>query len=705
MKRKKQTIRSRRRGKTLRLLLAAVLALALCACGRREPGRPESTPVHSPSAAPTAAPTPAAPSPSPAPETTEAPQHLSPEEALTIACEPFSEYDPFDEAEGPDLLLLRLTQTPLLCRRADGSFSETAEGAGAAGLRVVSRGDGSTVLRIAMRENIRYSDGSYADVDDLLFTLYVLLDPDYDGRLALRDCAIAGLEAYRTATSPAVLEKYEALYGEASAGEGPLSELARVCLRNAWSRSMETLTERCRRDYLKTYAPYALGLSPEEAEGEPGALRAFTLWCAGLAEAIDAGGGMTDLLGNRWEPAAGVLPEEGDLIDLFTACFGSAAAFDKALGMETERLAREEFIRRCGAVDPENVPPTQISGVTRVDDYTVDLLLESFSSRDLERLGRLWLLPLPAYGEEALFRPSEGSYGFPRGDLSALRERAVEVRLGAGAFRIADPEEEFHLEANLYYYMGSPKVGEIWFRTGPQETLIPLVSRGEADLACLPGTPENLALARELPDLALRTVSTEVWGVLTMAMAKVPGTTPEALARSELDRALLELAAVCCRISAGEYFGGAALPVPSEETEERAWELFRQALARMPEGEKLSFTALVPGGGRGDHPCWEGLRRLSQLLTELDVELLVRDFPEDGDFWAAVDAGEGDLWASAERLGELPEEQDPGPDRRAVYRRLDLLVLNSRRFDLLSLPVELSWARDHISVVETLELK
>ena len=186
MKRKKQTIRSRRRGKTLRLLLAAVLALALCACGRREPGRLESTPVHSPAATPTAAPTTAAPSPSPAPETTEAPQHLSPEEALTIACEPFSEYDPFDEAEGPDLLLLRLTQTPLLCRRADGSFSETAEGAGAAGLRVVSRGDGSTVLRIAMRENIRYSDGSYADADDLLFTLYVLLDPDYDGRLALR---------------------------------------------------------------------------------------------------------------------------------------------------------------------------------------------------------------------------------------------------------------------------------------------------------------------------------------------------------------------------------------------------------------------------------------------------------------------------------------------------------------------------------------
>ena len=228
----KTTKTKKRRAESLRLLSALLALLCLAGC------------AGAGTAVPTAAatPAPASASPAPAPEPTEAPRTW-PEEALTIACTPFSgRCDPFDALEDSDRLLMRLTQTPLLCRASDGSFAETAEGVGAAGLRVMSRGDGSTVLRIAMRENVRYADGSYADADDLIFTLYVLLDPDYNGALTLRDSAIAGLKAYRTGTSPAILEKYEALYEEAAAGEGPLAELAWLCLREAWGRSLRILT-------------------------------------------------------------------------------------------------------------------------------------------------------------------------------------------------------------------------------------------------------------------------------------------------------------------------------------------------------------------------------------------------------------------------------------------------------------------------------
>ncbi len=695
-----------RRGKTLRLLLSGLLSLALCltlcACSGEEPPEPERTPKPSSAAtgAVTAAPSPP-PSPSPSPEEAEKPPRTGPEEALTIACEPFSgACDPFAAAAGSDLMLLRLTQTPLLCRAADGSFRETAEGVGAAGLRVVGRGDGSTVLRIAMRENVRFADGSYADADDLLFTLYALLDPDYDGGVTLSDCAIAGLKAYRTAVSPEILEEYEAVYAEAAAGEGPLAELAKLCLREAWGRSLRALTALCREQYLETYAAYALGVSPEEAAAQEGALRAFALWCAGLAEPADDAGSMLDRLGNSWNPAAGRFPEEGDLLGLFSEYYGSAAAFDEALGMETLRLAEESFLRRCGAAEADNVPPTQISGITRVDDYTVDLLLESFSDADLDRLGQLWLLPMHLYGEEGLFRPSEGSYGFPYGDLRGVRARSGEWQAGAGAFLAVPSGKGFHLEANLYYYLGSPRVGEVWFAEAPAEELLELVSGGGADLACLSGSQEVFELAREKPDLALRTVATDTWGILHLNRAS-----EETEARGELETALLELAAVCCRASAGEYFGGAASTVGGEATEEEALEAFRAALEALPEGETASFTALVPGLGRGEHPCWEGLRHVRELLSELGAELTLRDFRDTGSYWAAVDAGEGTLWADAERLGSLPADEEPGEDCRRLYRRLDLLVLNSQRFELLSLPVELTWARDHISVVETLELK
>ncbi len=707
---KKPTIRkmrSRRRAKTLRLLLCLFLCglvcLALCACaapgggaGGENPPKPTDPASPGATAAVDPAPQPSAGTgPEPGAETA----RPFPEEALVIACEPFSgTYDPFDAAEGSDLLLLRLTQTPLLCRRADGSFSETAEGTGAAGLRIVSRGDGSATLRIAMRENVRYADGSYADADDLLFTLYVLLDPDYTGRLDLCDCAIPGLKAYRTGADPARLEEFEALYAEASAGEGPMAVLMKLCLREAWGRSVRTLTARCR-SALAERAGEVLGISPEAAAEQAGALRIFALWSLGLADPADARGEMKDALGNKWDPAEGVLPEEEYLIDLFAEIYGSAEAFDEALGLETVRLAEEGFLRRCAGADPTNVPPARISGIRRVDDYTVDIRLESFSEADLERLGKLWLLPMPAYGDAGLFRPEEGSYGFPYGDLSALRKRVREIALGAGPFRMAEGEEGFHLEANLFYCGGSPKVEQIWFETAPEDQLLQLVSEGSADLTCLPGSREAFDLARELPGLALRSVSTKDWGVLNLRR------TPEGWGRAELGEALLDLAAVCCRASAGEYYGGAALPVSGGKTEEEALEALRQALDRLPTGEKLSFTALVPGEGRGDHPCWEGLQRTSELLGDLGMELRLQDFGDDAEFLAAVDAGEGDLWPCVEALGSLAEGQEPGPDRRAVYRLLDLLALNSGRFELLSLPVELSWARDHISVVETLELK
>ena len=702
----KTTKTKKRRAESLRLLSALLALLCLAGCaGAGGGGTAQSTPRPSPTAVPTAAatPAPASASPAPAPEPTEAPRTW-PEEALTIACTPFSgRCDPFDALEDSDRLLMRLTQTPLLCRASDGSFAETAEGVGAAGLRVMSRGDGSTVLRIAMRENVRYADGSYADADDLIFTLYVLLDPDYNGALTLRDSAIAGLKAYRTGTSPAILEKYEALYEEAAAGEGPLAELAWLCLREAWGRSLRILTARCREEYLETYAAYALGMSAEEAGEREGTLRAFAMWCAGLAEAADDSGAMKDRLGNSWNPAAGETPEEGEMIDLFAACFDSVEAFDEALGMETARLAEEGFIRRCGAAEADNAPPLQVAGITRVDDYTVDLLLETFTPEDLERLGQLWLLPMPVYGEESLFRPAEGSYGFPYGDLSGVRARSGERQAGAGAFLAVESEEGFHLEANLYYYLGSPKVGEIWFAEAPEEELLTLVSGGGADLTCLPGSREALAQARELPGLALRSIATDVWGVLRLNRQPPEG--EESPARRELETALLDLAAVCCRASAWEYFGGAVMPAPSEMTVEEALEVFRAALAALPEGEEASFTALAAGAGRGEHPCWEGLRQVAELLAEEGAELCLRDFPEEGSFWAAVDAGEGDLWVCAERLGSLPEGISPDADSRTVYRRLDLLALNSGRFELLSLPVELTWARDHISVVENLELK
>jgi len=630
---------------------------------------------------------------------------------MIIACPPFSGHNsPLDPTEGSDLMLLRLTQMPLLCRTSDGNVPETADSTGAAGLRVINRSDGSTVLRIKMREDICYADGSYADADDLIFMLYVLLDPDYTGGLMLRDCSITGLKAYRTATSPELLTEVEKLYAEASSGEGPLAGTADDCLRKAWDQSLEILTQRCRDEYLEIYAPYALNCRPDVAVEDEGTLRAFTLWCAGLAEAADNGGNMKDHQGGLWNPSAGIVPDSEALYGLFSDAFGSVSAFDAAFGLETERLAEEKFIHRLSSINPNNEGPSSISGIVRVDDYTVELQLSDFSEDDVQELTRLWLLPMSIYGEVEFYRPAEGSFGFERGSVAEVLDRAEEAGPGAGAFALSESDDgRVYLQANLYYTGGVPKVGEIWFETVPETEIAACVAEGRADLGVVSGSPESFAEAKSLTGIATRSIASEVCGVLRINPASfrtVNAGEQDSRTGTGFGEAVLRIAAACCRASASEYFAGAAVVPAAGETEEEALTAVRDRLQDLAEEEKRTYTALVYGAGKGEHPCWNGLLRTSELLEELEITLQVVDAGSEEEFWSVVDSGGADIWAAGERLGAFPEPDGfVSEDCRAIYQRLDLLILNSERFEMLSLPVELTWAKDHISVIESLELK
>ena len=694
MGRRKRTTGKTERGRLLGLLLAFLLFLGLAACA----GEPREA---APSALPAPTPLPAGtPAPTPAPEPTPTPRE-TPEEAVTLAIPPVTgAWGPFDAAAGGDRAVQRLTQLPLLFRRADGSFPESAGEEGAAGIRISLRGEDSTVLRIAMREDIRFSDGSYADASDLLFTLYFLLDPGYDGQFRLRDCALAGLREYRCRCSSELLEKYGALFDE------PGEEYAQAredCLRLAWDRELRALTEICREEYLETYAPYALGIPAEDARENEGALRAFTMWCAGLAESADDEGVLRDALGRSWRPAAGDLPGEEALYELFSLSYPAPGAFDRALGMETEVLAREEFIRRFAAEDPENLDaPAGIRGIQAVDDYNVDLYLDTFSAADLERLGGLFLASLRGCGEESLFRPEEGSYGFVFGEADPSAARSAP---GAGAYVLREAGETgLRLEKNAEVKPGSAAPGELWLLTAPEEELLSLVAEEKADLACLPGSAEVWGAAGELPQLTLRSVATDVYGWLELDPAAFERE-DEALGLA-LREAVSRVAAACCRRSAAAYFGAAASILGPEETPEEALEAASELLGELPEGTGAAFLALVAGGGSGAHPCWEGLLEASRLLSSLGVALTVTDAGDDAAFWAAVDGREAALWAGASHELTPPGENGTlTENRQAVYRRLDLLAVNNRRVDVLTLPVELTWCRDHLSILHSLALK
>jgi peptide/nickel transport system substrate-binding protein len=55
-----------------------------------------------------------------------------------------------------------------------------------------------TTYTVKLKEGIKFSDGTEATADDMLFTYYVYLDPDYVGSTTLSSYDIIGLRNYQT---------------------------------------------------------------------------------------------------------------------------------------------------------------------------------------------------------------------------------------------------------------------------------------------------------------------------------------------------------------------------------------------------------------------------------------------------------------------------------------------------------------------------
>ena len=68
---------------------------------------------------------------------------------------------------------------------------------GPANLEMIQNDDGTVFYDITLRDDLTFSDGAPVTVDDLIFSLYVLCDPAYNGPSILGQMPIQGLEEYQ----------------------------------------------------------------------------------------------------------------------------------------------------------------------------------------------------------------------------------------------------------------------------------------------------------------------------------------------------------------------------------------------------------------------------------------------------------------------------------------------------------------------------
>ena len=173
---------------------------------------------------------------------------------LVVGYSPFNEkFSPFFSETAYDQDVWLMTQISLLDGDRQGAIIMNGiEGEtinyngtdytyyGPADCVITENDDGTVFYDFKLRDDLVFSDGEPVTIDDVIFSMYVLCDPTYDGSSTLFALPIEGMEAYRSgmdtllnllfnagrdntdfslwdeATQTAFWEKYDASNGEVS---------------------------------------------------------------------------------------------------------------------------------------------------------------------------------------------------------------------------------------------------------------------------------------------------------------------------------------------------------------------------------------------------------------------------------------------------------------------------------------------------------
>jgi peptide/nickel transport system substrate-binding protein len=113
-------------------------------------------------------------------------------------------FSPFFSTSATDSNVVGLTQIGMLGNDKDGNvvFGDN-EGVVTKDLEIRSNDgtanvDLTTTYYFVLKNDVRFSNGSYLTIKDVLFNLYVYLDPVYSGSSTIYSTDIVGLDAYRT---------------------------------------------------------------------------------------------------------------------------------------------------------------------------------------------------------------------------------------------------------------------------------------------------------------------------------------------------------------------------------------------------------------------------------------------------------------------------------------------------------------------------
>ena len=610
------------------------------------------------------------------------------ETPLVVGYSPFSsKFSPFFSETAYDQDVWVMTQLGLLTSDRTGAIiykgieGETVNYNGTdytyygpADLEVVENADGTVDYNFTLREDLKFSDGEPLTVDDVIFSMYVLCDPTYEGNSTLYAQPIVGMAEYRAGMT--TLSK-----ALAAAGRGNTDF-------TNWTEEQQT----------KFWDNFDKGLVPFAQE-----ICDYVVSAGAAAE--------TDSVAAKASQWGFTLADDATVEDFAMAIGEQYGWIFSAMEGETAGSALADLMDAdvyndypvMGVKTGESA--ANISGIKKIDDYHMTVTMSKIDAVAIYQLG-ISIAPLHYYGDKALFDYDNNSFGFPKGDLSSVRAKTTQP-MGAGPYKFIKFENgTVNFEANENYFQGAPKTKYVNFlecisdddklngvTTGTIDITDPSMSSDTADAIVTANSNGELTGDKVTTDL----VNNLGYGYIGMnSVVMSVGGEPSSQASKDLRKAFGTILSVYRDVAIDSYYGERAsvinypisdtswaAPRPSDDgykvafstdvngndiytsdmsaedkyaaaktaalgyLEAAGYTVADGKVTAAPEGAKMEYEVWIPADGKGDHPSFMILTLAKDALAEIGMTLTIKDLTNSADLWTALEAQQVAMWAAA----------------------------------------------------------
>jgi peptide/nickel transport system substrate-binding protein len=278
---------------------------------------------------------------------------------------------------------------------------------GPADLTISEDGD-KVVYDFKLRNDLTFSDGEKVTVDDVIFTMYVLSDPTYDGSSTFFALPIEGMEEYRSGMDSRMNLILKA---------GPDAYEANDNYTEEQYNAFWTAFDEAGLDFVKGIKDYLVGAGYNAEEDT------VATWAANWGYEVAEDGTEADLWAQIVEKYGYDLSDDGINAEV--------GASDSISALILAKLGDAASEYQAGVQTGESA--ANISGIQKIDDYHMKVVLTKVDATAIYQLG-VAIAPLHYYGDKAAFDYDANKFGFTKGDLSSVRAKTTQP-LGAGPYK------------------------------------------------------------------------------------------------------------------------------------------------------------------------------------------------------------------------------------------------------------------------------